>query len=203
MTKKLRIVLAQLNPIVGDLHGNLEQHIAAAHRARDEFSADIIVFPELGLTGYPPEDLLLRPSFINDTHEALTTLINEVHGIHCLVSHPQQTATGLYNACSMIHNGKVVGRYAKQFLPNYNVFDEYRYFDVDNKACVIPINDIPVGLVICEDLWVSPPAREAARQGAKIILSPNASPFEVTKYDQRLKVLSQRATENHIPIVYV
>ena len=203
MTKKLRIVLAQLNLTVGDLAGNLKKHIDAANKARDELAADIIVFPELGLTGYSPEDLLLRPSFIADTQASLNKFIDAAKGVHCLVSHPLKTATGLYNACSMIYDGKILGCYSKQFLPNYNVFDEYRYFDADNKACVIPINGVPIGLVICEDVWMPGPTREAVQQGARLILSPNASPFETTKFDQRLTVLANRAKENNIPIVYV
>ena len=128
MAKKLRVVLAQQNLTVGDIEGNLQKHITAAIRARDEFSADIIVFPELGLMGYPAEDLMLRPAFIQAEQTALQKFIAEVKGIHCVVCHTHTNAQQLFNACSMIYNGMVLGRYAKQHLPNYGVFDEDRYF---------------------------------------------------------------------------
>jgi len=203
MAKKLKIALAQLNLTVGDVPGNLQKHIQSALSARDALSADIIVFPELGLTGYPAEDLFLRPDFIQAEQVALQTLITEVKGIHCVVSHTHSSNQGLYNACSIIHNGLVVGRYAKQHLPNYGVFDEDRYFVPGNAPCVVPVNGVLVGLVVCEDLWVQGPAQQAALQGARVILSPNASPFEIDKHEQRVQVLSKRARHNQIPIVYV
>ena len=203
MAKKLRIVLAQLNFTVGDIQGNLQKHIQSAIRARDELSADIIVFPELALTGYPAEDLFLRPSFIQAEQAALQTFISEVKGIYCVVSHTHINNQQLYNACSMIYNGMVLGRYAKQHLPNYGVFDENRYFVAGNASCVLPINGILIGLVVCEDLWVPGPTQQAAVQGARLILSPNASPFEVNKHDQRLAVLSKRAKLHQVPIIYV
>jgi NAD+ synthase (glutamine-hydrolysing) len=203
MPKKLRIVLAQLNLLVGDIAGNLQKHIQAAVTARDEMSADIIVFPELGLTGYPPEDLLLRKGFIDDANVALQQFIAEVKGIYSVISHPYRTPQGLFNACSLINNGSIAGRYAKHHLPNYGVFDECRYFIPCNEPCVVPINGIPTGLVICEDLWQPGPTQQAAAQGARIILSPNASPFEVDKQVKRMAVLSKRANDNHVAIVYV
>lgn len=203
MPKKLRIVLAQLNLTVGDIQGNLEKHIRAANSARDEHAADIIIFPELSITGYPPEDLLFRQSFLLEAHQALQTFINEIKNIHCVVSHPHATSSGLHNSCSLIYNGAILGRYAKQHLPNYGVFDEDRYFIPGNSPCVIPINGIPVGLVICEDLWFPGPIQQAAAQGARIILAPNASPFEINKHDMRVATISKRAKLEHLPVVYV
>lgn len=203
MTKKLRIVLAQLNLMVGDINGNLEKHLQAATTARDKSSADIIVFPELSLTGYPPEDLLLRKAFITHAETALQKLMSEVRGIYCVVSHPLSTPQGLYNACSIIYNGEIIGQYSKQHLPNYGVFDEDRYFVSGDTPCVVSIKDIPVGLVICEDLWFPGPMRKAVEKGARLILSPNASPFEVNKHEQRLQILKDRVAENHVPIIYV
>lgn len=203
MNKKLRIVLAQLNLTVGDIDGNLKKHIDAAIKARDDLAADIIVFPELSLIGYPAEDLLLRKQFILDAQQALQTFIQQVSGIYCLVGHPQADGKSLFNACSLIYNGKVVGCYAKQRLPNYEVFDECRYFAPGTTPMVQPINGIPIGLLICEDLWKIGPTRQAAAQGARIILAPNASPFEVDKHEQRVSVLSKRASFDQIPIVYV
>jgi NAD+ synthase (glutamine-hydrolysing) len=203
MTKTLRIALAQLNPVVGDIAGNLSLHINAAIHARDTLKADIIVFPELGLTGYPPEDLLLRPSFLNETHIAVQTFMDQVKDIHCLISHPHTVDHKTYNASSLIYNGKVLSRYAKQYLPNYGVFDEKRYFDKGNTPSVTVINGIPVGVVICEDLWEEPPVHQAVSLGARIILSPNASPFETNKYERRVETFAKRAKANNVPIVYV
>lgn len=203
MTKKLRIALAQLNLVVGDIQGNKEKHLRAAARARDEFAADVIVFSELSLTGYPPEDLLLRPAFLQETHTALQQLTQDIQGIYCVIGHPHLTAQGLYNACSLIYNGHLEGQYAKQLLPNYGVFDEDRYFIADNKPCVVSIHGVPVGLVICEDLWQEGPVEQAVKAGARLILSPNASPFEVKKPEERQRILSPRAKQNKTPIVYV
>src|SRR5271163_4926921 len=185
MAKKIRIVIAQLNLLVGDLAGNLQKHIQAANTARDIFKADVIVFPELSLCGYPPEDLLLRKDFIDAAQQCLHQFKESVKDIYCVVGHPYPSEAGLLNACSLIYNGTILGRYGKQHLPNYDVFDEYRYFVPGNASCVLPIRGIPVGIVICEDLWQAGPVQQAATQGARLILSPNASPFEIDKQDRR------------------
>lgn len=200
---KLRIALAQLNLTVGDIEANVEKHIRAATKARDELNAQIIVFPELSLTGYPPEDLLLRPAFLQTAEKALARLTAEIKGIYCVIGHPKKDPQGLYNACSLIHDGQLLGQYNKQLLPNYGVFDEDRYFISGNTPCVLPINGIPVGLVICEDLWQSGPVEQAVQAGARLILSPNASPFEVDKYTRREQALTVRAKQNKTPILYV
>jgi len=203
MTSNLKIVLAQLNTTVGDIEGNLKKHIASANKARDELKADVIVFPELSITGYPPEDLLFRKAFIDDAEKALQFFAKKIHDIYCLVSHPHFENDKLYNACSLIYNGEIIAYYAKQRLPNYAVFDERRYFETGDKSCVVPIKGIPVGLAICEDLWAPEPVKAAVEQGARLILSPNASPFETNKLARRLAVLEKRATENNVPIIYV
>jgi NAD+ synthase (glutamine-hydrolysing) len=203
MVKKLRIVLAQLNLHVGDIEGNLRKHMAAVERAKTEFHADIIVFPELSLTGYPAEDLLLRPDFIEQAHAASQEMLAKVQDIYCVFGSPHQTPQGLQNTCSLIHNGRLLGRYAKQILPNYGVFDEQRYFAPGRTTCVIPIEGIPVGILICEDLWHSGPLQQAAHHGARVILAPNASPFEIEKHEQRVALLAHATKENHLPIAYV
>lgn len=203
MSKKLRIVLAQLNFCVGDIQGNLQKSIAAAIHARDELKADLIIFPELNITGYPPEDLLLRKAFIQAATEALYKFMAEVKNIYCVISHPHLTSQGLFNSSSFIYNGTILGRYAKQHLPNYGVFDEVRYFTAGNSSCVIPVNGVPIGMIICEDLWNNNPLQQAAYQGARIILVPNASPFEIDKHEQRHTILSKRAKTANLPIVYV
>lgn len=203
MAKNLRVLIAQLNLLVGDLEGNLQKHLKAAKAAHEVYKADVIVFPELSLTGYPPEDLLLRKAFIEEAHQALLRFKDEVKDIYCVVGHPHATEQGLLNACSLIHNGAILGRYAKQHLPNYDVFDEARYFIPGSAPCVLPIRGIPVGLVICEDLWQQGPVQQAATQGARLILSPNASPFEQDKHERRVATLAKRAKMNRLPIVYV
>ncbi len=202
MTKKLRIAIAQLNLKVGDITGNLQKHISAATHARDHLSADVIIFPELSIIGYPAEDLLLRPAFLEAADAGLNHLIKKINGIHYLVGHPRATPAGVQNTCSLIKDGIILGQYAKQYLPNYGVFDERRYFIPGNKTCVVPIQGVPVGLVICEDLWHPAPTRDAVQQGARIILSPNASPFEMDKYHQRATILATLAQQNHVAIIY-
>ncbi len=203
MSNTLNIALAQLNLVVGDIQGNLEKHIEAATHARDALGADVIVFPELSLTGYPPEDLLLRPGFLRDAEAALQQLLDNIKNIYCLVGHPALVGHDVYNMATLIHNQTIVGQYAKQHLPNYGVFDEHRYFKSGHASCVVPINGIPTGIVICEDLWIHEPVQQAVAHGARLILSPNASPFEVDKQDKRMAVLAKRARATNVPIVYV
>ncbi len=203
MPKQLRIVLAQLNLTVGDISGNLSKLIESANRAKETLSADVIIFPELSLTGYPPEDLLLRESFLAASHKALHTFKSAVSGIYCLIGHPHATSQGVLNSCSLVYDGTIVGRYDKHYLPNYGVFDERRYFIPGNSPCVVPIKGIPIGLLICEDLWHSNPIHQAANLGARLILVPNASPFEIDKHEQRHLTLAKRAKSANLPIAYV
>lgn len=199
----LRIVLAQLNLCVGDIAGNLQKHIHAAIEARDKLHAHLIVFPELGLTGYPPEDLLLRNSFLHAAEDALKQFVAQVKGIYCLIACPHKTVKGLYNACFLVRDGSIIGQYYKQRLPNYSVFDEYRYFIPGEKAFIHVINDVPIGFVICEDLWTEEFVDQTVAQGARVIVAINASPFEVDKHEQRLATLAQHAKRHHIPLLYV
>lgn len=203
MTKQLKIVLAQLNLCVGNIAHNLKQHIAAAKKARDELKADLIVFPELSLTGYPPEDLLLRQEFIKESEEALAAFIATVKDIHCVVGHPKRHHHLLYNTASVIDNGKILGTYSKQYLPNYGVFDEERYFTPGKDPCVVSIKGFQIGIIICEDLWTEEASHQAAQAGAQLIVSPNASPFESDKHERRAAVIAKRAKEQHIPFFYV
>lgn len=203
MPQPLRIILAQLNLHVGNITHNLQKHIDAANTARDEYQANLIVFPELSLCGYPPEDLLLRPSFIKDCEKSLQTFAAQAKGIYCCVGHPFADGGKLYNACSIIHDGKILATYAKLHLPNYGVFDEKRYFDSAKKTCVINIAGTMVGVVICEDVWSSGPVEATVAAGAQVVIVPNASPFVADKHEQRLEVISEQAKQFHVPIVYV
>ena len=203
MSKRLRIVMAQIDLLVGDVRGNTQQLIEAAARARDELHAQAILFPELALTGYPPEDLLLRPGLQLHVLEALQHLKREVRGIDVVVGHPDAGAGGLYNAASVIRDGQIVATAHKQHLPNYSVFDEKRYFAAGTESCVVAIGGVPCGLTICEDIWSPGPVQQARAAGARCILNINASPFHAGKDDEREAVVRDRVHEVGLPLVYV
>lgn len=203
MNSTLRVVLAQLNLRVGDIHGNLERIIAAAHEARERWQADLVLFPELSLCGYPPEDLLLRDSMQRRIEAALARLCAEVRGIRLLVGFPWVEQGCRYNACALIEDGEMRARYFKQCLPNYQVFDEKRYFEPGNTPCVVEVAGVPVALGICEDLWHPGPMAAARAAGARLMLSLHASPFHRGKQLEREAVLAARAREGDMPILYV
>lgn len=197
----LRIALAQLNLLVGDIPGNTGHLIQAAQRARDQDGADVIVFPELSLTGYPPEDLLLRPSLAVRVEQALAQL-SAVRGITLVFGLPESHADGLRNAAWALRDGVVLARYAKQQLPNNQVFDERRYFVPGHDAVVFEQNGLRLALTICEDIWHAGPARAAQAAGADLILNLNASPFHAGKASERQRVVAQRCQETALPVVY-
>ena len=199
----LRIVMAQLNFMVGDIHSNTDRIIAASQRARDELAADAIVFPELALTGYPPEDLLLRAHFIERVEAAVERICRESKGITVIVGYPLEQAGDLYNAVGVIKDGSIAGLYKKQRLPNYSVFDEKRYFKPGTDACVVHIKNIPVGITICEDIWEAGPARQAAEAGAGLLININASPFHAGKQAQREQLVAERTRETGLPVMYI
>lgn len=203
MGRKLTVAIAQMNCVVGDIHGNVTEVIKLAEQARDKFNADLIVCPELTLTGYPPEDLLHRPEFLQQVDDALRVLQRSVTGIHLVVGHPERHQKALYNAASVIGNGKIIGTYYKQLLPNYSVFDEKRYFTAGTTPLVVPVNGFNLGITVCEDIWQPEPSRAAANAGADLIINLNASPFHVGKQQERELVAGHRARENNLPIVYV
>ena len=199
----LRVVMAQLDFLVGDIAGNTEKIIAAALDARDRWRADLIVFPELTVTGYPPEDLLLRPSFVSQVEPAMQQLRTRIQGITAIVGYPAATSTGLRNAAAVIGDGAVHAVYYKQWLPNYSVFDEKRYFVAGAEPGIAVIRGVRIGITICEDIWQVGPARQAADAGAQLLINLNASPFHAGKGQLRLKILRQRVMECGLPIVYV
>lgn len=202
MTTHLRLAIAQLNFFVGDIQGNLEKITQAAAAARDELHADAIVFPELALTGYPPEDLLLRPSLQTRVEKALLQLRARVQGITVILGYPRKEQGCLYNMAGVFCDGELVTEYRKQILPNYQVFDEKRYFDAGTTGAVFNLKGVPLGVTICEDIWHRGPAMQAAHMGAKLIINLNASPFHKNKDEERKAVLAQRVTENAVPILY-
>jgi NAD+ synthase (glutamine-hydrolysing) len=203
MAKQLKIAMAQLNFLVGDIVGNTKKIVEAAKNARFHLGADAIVFPELAITGYPPEDLVLRPRFLDLADNAIHEIKRSVKDIDIIVGYPAETAAGIYNAVAWIRNGEILTAYYKQEIPNYGVFDEKRYFLSGQETCVVDIKGIPVGLTICEDIWFPGSVAQAARAGARLIINLNASPYHMDKTRERVEVLQQRVKENPLPIVYV
>ncbi|CAK0781064.1 Glutamine-dependent NAD(+) synthetase [Gammaproteobacteria bacterium] len=201
--RRLRVVMAQINLLVGDIPGNLARILDAAFHARDHLQADLVVFPELTLTGYPPEDLLFRSGLLQRVERALEELRTRVYGIHLLVGHPERVQGKLYNAASVLHDGQVIGTYYKHLLPNYAVFDEKRYFVAGDEPLVVDIAGVAVGVTICEDLWHPGPADVAARAGAELLVNLNASPYHLGKSAEREEVLRERVVETGLPILYV
>jgi len=199
----LRVAMAQINLLVGDIEGNAEKVVATALRARDELGADAVVFPELALTSYPPEDLLLRPALHMRVLRALEHVRRSVEGIDVVLGFPQQTVGGTYNAAGVLRDGELVAVYHKQHLPNYSVFDEKRYFVSAYEPCVVRIKGVPVGITICEDVWSPGPMRQAAEAGARLIFNINASPFHLQKYREREEAVAERVAECGVPILYV
>jgi NAD+ synthetase len=201
----LRIALAQFDFPVGAVARNAERIAALIAEARDLHRADLVLFPELALSGYPPEDLLLRPSFLAECAAALQQIAAAARGIVAVVGWPEASGAVVYNAASVLRDGAVAATYRKRELPNYAVFDERRYFEVDPDAgsCVFDVAGVPVGLVICEDLWFAEPIAAAARAGAELVLVPNASPFERDKHAQRDALLASRVAETGAAIAYL
>ena len=200
---KLRIVMAQLNMLVGDIEGNAAKVIAAAARARDELAADAIVFPELTLTGYPPEDLLLRPGLYTRVLAALEQINLKVRDIDIILGHPHAASGGLYNAASLLRADTTVATYHKQHLPNYSVFDEKRYFAAGSEPCVVEVKGVTVGLTVCEDIWQPGSVKQAVDAGARLIININASPFHIDKGREREQAVRERVTEGKVPVLYV
>ncbi len=198
----LSIALAQINPLVGDIPGNTEKVKAYAERA-EALGADVILFPELTLSGYPPEDLLLRPSLALRIDRALEQLKQAGLKITLVLGYPRVVAGRVFNMAGVIENGELVCEYAKQCLPNYQVFDEVRYFVPGDSACVFDLKGVPTAITICEDIWQLGPVDQAREAGAKLMLNLNASPFHRGKPREREQLLIERARQGHMPIVYV
>ncbi len=198
----LKIAIAQINCTVGDIVANADRILAAALRTQ-ALGADVMVTPELALCGYPPEDLLLRPDFYRSCKRELDRLA-QATSLPIIVGHPEECASGKrYNSASLLRNGKVERTYRKQRLPNYEVFDEERYFESDGTPCVVDINGVGCGINICADVWEQGAAESAKEAGANILLVLNASPFHLHKQIERYDVLRDRVSVAQIPVVYV
>src|SRR5919112_6014917 len=201
-TDLLRVGLAQINATVGDIRGNARKVSDGIARARDEGAA-LVVFPELALTGYPPEDLLLKTSFLDAAQAELRELAAQTHGIVAVVGYPEQ-AEDVYNTAAVLADGEVVATYRKMYLPNYGVFDEQRYFQSGGEAAIVEVNGVPIGLSICEDIWEpGPPAMTEALAGARVIVNLSASPYRAGYGHARERMLVQRSVDNLTAVVFV
>jgi len=203
MTDKITIALAQFDLVVGDVAGNTQKILDYAARARDDMRADLIVFPELSICGYPPEDLLFHSGLRRRVEDALETIRNSIRDIAVLVGFPEYQNDDIFNACVVFKDGEVLTRYRKHLLPNYSVFDEKRYFTAGKEASVFTLNGIRVGINICEDVWDRVPTSASRAAGAEVLLAINGSPYEVNSQSQREEVVRQRVLEIGIPAVYL
>ncbi len=199
----LNVTLAQINVHTGSITANSEKIISTIQQAKTQQQTNLIIFPELVLCGYPPEDLLLRNDFIQQIQEALEKIIQHCEDIYVILGFPEKTNAGIYNAAGVIHNKKLIAKYYKQCLPNYSVFDEKRYFIAGHEPCIVEIDGIKFALTICEDLWQPEPIAQAKTAGAEIVISINASPFDYEKPQQRYEILRARQKETGLPIMYV
>jgi NAD+ synthase (glutamine-hydrolysing) len=198
----LRIAMAQINPTVGDLKGNRDLIIDAIDKARTA-QADVVVFPELAITGYPPEDLVLKPQFVRDNLRVLKEITKATKGITAIVGFVDANEH-LYDAAAVLSNGSLLHVYHKMRLPNYGVFDEYRYFTPGTRMPIVTLAGVRIGINICEDIWhADGPARTQARAGAEVIVALNASPYHKGKGRERQQMLAQRAKDNIVHVVYV
>ncbi len=200
--RTLRIALAQINPTVGDLEGNVLKIIDYLETSK-RLHADIVAFPELAVTGYPPEDLLLKSQFIDDNLEALNRIQSTAAGITAVVGFVDRKKE-LFNAAAVVQNRHVIDVYHKVYLPNYGVFDEYRYFQAGARFPIYQIAGVWVGINICEDIWFPEgPARKQSRAGAEVIININASPYHIGKGKEREEMLTARATGNMVTLAYL
>ena len=203
MTAQLKVIMAQLDFLVGDIDGNTEKIISAAARACNELGAEMVVFPELALTGYPPEDLLLRPSLKLRIEKALDRIRAAAIEAYLVIGYPESMQGRVYNSLIVIKGSETLANYRKQCLPNYQVFDERRYFAAGDEPCVISIKGAQVAFTVCEDLWEPGPAQQARAAGAQLLININASPFHMDKLRERQDLLCERSREHGFPIVYV
>lgn len=202
--KELCGVMAQLNLGVGDVDGNTTRIIEAADKARSRHKADFVMFPELAVCGYPPEDLLFHAGMRLQVARSLDRLKREVRGITVIVGYPEYVGTTIYNAAAVLRDGELLANHRKAFLPNYRVFDEKRYFTPGSEPTVVEIAGIKVGVLVCEDVWEKEPASQARAAGAQLLTVINASPYEVNKQTQReINVVRERVREARLPVAFV
>ena len=203
MTDKITVALAQLDLVVGDVAGNTQKIIDHASLARDAMRADLIVFPELSICGYPPEDLLFHSGLRRRVEKAMASIRDSVRGIAVMVGFPDYRDDDIFNACVVFRDGDVLAHYHKQVLPNYRVFDEERYFTAGKDPAVFSLNGIRVGINICEDIWSDASCAASRAAGAEVLIAINGSPYQQDSQSQRERVVRQRVLEIGIPVVYL
>jgi NAD+ synthase (glutamine-hydrolysing) len=201
---QVRCCLAQLNLVVGDVDGNTSRIIAAADEARDRLRADVVLLPELAVSGYPPEDLLFHSGLRTQVARSLDQLRRDVRGITLIAGYPEYDGAKIFNSAIVIRDGEVLANHRKACLPNYRVFDEKRYFTPGTEPTVVDLSGIKAGVLVCEDIWDAEPARLARAAGAEVLLVINASPYEVDKQTQRERQIGRaRVAETGIPMLFV
>jgi NAD+ synthase (glutamine-hydrolysing) len=203
LTDKIIVALAQLDMVVGDVAGNTAKILDYSNRARDEMQADLVVFPELSVCGYPPEDLLFHSGLRRRVAKAIDTIRESLRGIAVLFGYPEFQGDEIFNSCTVFLDGKALASYRKQLLPNYRVFDEQRYFKAGKDAAVFRLKGIRIGLNICEDVWQKAPVASSRAAGAEVIVAINGSPYELRSQQHREDVVRNRVKEAGIPAVYL
>jgi NAD+ synthase (glutamine-hydrolysing) len=197
----MKLAIAQIDLTVGDLKGNAAKILGYVHQAK-EAGARLVVTPELAISGYPPEDLLLRDGFALACQEALANLATKINGIILVIGHPHRADHKLYNAASVIRDGRIATTYLKTSLPNDSVFDERRYFEPGSDPCIFELDGIKFGVQICQDIWQGNSARRTREAGANVLLVLNASPYHMRKQTLRYQVVRQQTDEIGIPVIY-
>ncbi len=203
MTDKITVALAQLDLVVGDVVGNTAKILDSANRARDEMLADLVVFPELSVCGYPPEDLLFHSGLRRRVEDAVEKIRVSVRDVTVLIGFPEYQDGDIYNACVAFKDGRVLAHYRKHLLPNYSVFDEERYFTAGTAPTVFKLNGVRIGVTICEDVWSRAPVAASRAAGAEVLLTINGSPYNLASQSTREEVVRKRVLELGIPLVYV
>lgn len=203
MNKKITIALAQIDLIVGDITGNTTRILDCCEQVRVESQADLIVFPELSISGYPPEDLLFHSGLKRRVAEAIELIRKQVSGIAVLIGFPEYSGNFIYNSCVVFENSEEIIRYRKHVLPNYSVFDEKRYFEPGKETAVFKLKDTKIGINICEDIWYPNPAKKCKEAGAELIIVINGSPYEKGGQLKRETIVTERISEIMLPIVYL
>jgi NAD+ synthase (glutamine-hydrolysing) len=198
----LTIALAQIDPVVGDVSGNVQRIVDRAVQARDGHGADLVVFPELALCGYPPEDLLFHGNMRRRVDGGLRSLCEQVSGITVLIGYPEYAEGKIYNSAALVTDGRVAANYRKQLLPNYGVFDERRYFTPGETPCVVEVGGVACGLLICEDIGQAGPARQSLAAGAEALLVINGSPYDMDSQAARERAVADRIGECGVPMIY-
>ncbi|MCB0474518.1 MAG: hypothetical protein KDC69_02525, partial [Flavobacteriaceae bacterium] len=198
----IKIAIAQINTTVGDFNGNYNKILDSIDQVKKE-GADLVVFPELTITGYPPRDLLIKKSFVKKNKEILDRIVQNTSGIAIILGYVDAAESNLYNAAAFFENGKMIGNYHKMHLPNYDVFDEKRYFTPGDETDVYDFRGVRIGITVCEDIWIdNGPVSLLKKKGAELIINISASPYHAEKEAIRRGVIAKQAKDNAVPVVY-